>query len=923
MNPQRRYDVFFSYTHADAKLAEKLRRGLEGLGRPIWRLHPALRVFRDAEDMPPSPRLREVVYAAIADSEWFLLLATPASARSDFVRDEVWQFLATHPPERLLIATTVNPKTLWDREANAIAAGAPFHRELHRIFREEPSVADLSWADPDERGAELSIANPRFADKVAFLQAPLRGLTKDALIGAELARRQRVRKIRSGVGALLVVLAAAASVAAIRATAAQHLAEEQERIAETGRLAAQSQLLAEADPSLSALLAVEAHDLGPEQPPAGRRLAEAALSSLVARRPVPGQGPAVQAAFADGGASIAVFGERSGGSGAAAQVEVTDGRTGEVLLDAPVPDGMFTVTPDGAFAVVASREKVQHVDLESGSTTAVPLDQPFRRTELVASPSSRYVGGRDIAHLIDGTVRVWDATTGELVVSLPAPNDLTQLTVSDRGDVAVAGAGGQLRVVGPDGQQRWTTSVGFDPVALAFDHRTSVLAVGTSSGVRLYDMATGDALDGIPEGDAVGTKIAFTGDDAVMAVASDGSLGRWETRRLAGVGLPIAIGEEVDGIAFGATPDDIVITTVAHEATVLSFAPHDGLGDLLPPSNGPSGVAFTPDGSTIVRHDGRRLLVVEDGQQREIVGGPVGPTGAAISPDGRTVVVTGRGGGLGIYHLDDDSTRLLSVGRAGTTGMRGAVFSADGRRVAVTAQVQLNSGVAVVDVVDEEVLWSLEPSVHLALAALGGMTWAPDGKLALVQASPDTSVALVRYDPDTGDERGRIDLSRGSTNLASAVVFADGRLFVGMTNGEVRVHDPDSGKLLRRLSPPAGFGIVGSMVHDGRRDRVVAADLHGQIAGWSTTGPDPIFGPVRVQQPLPISPMTWMALAPDGRRLITGDPSGGVRGLPWGETAWRAAACRAAGRNLTDDEWSTYLPRHDSHDPTCPDAAPR
>jgi hypothetical protein len=277
VSSERRFDVFFSYAHADEWLAQKLYRGLQSLARPFWRLRPALTIYRDAEHLPPSNDLRQALYEAIAASDWFLLLATPASAESDFVRDEVWQFLATHPRDHLLVATTADPKILWDRETNAPTANAPFHPDLRRVFSEEPAMADLSWAR-QEGETELSLKDARFVDRVAFLQAPPRSTTKEALIGAEHALRRRARRVRTSIGVALAVLAIAASVEAVRATTAQHRAEEQQQIAETRRLAAQSELLAETNPSLSALLAIEAHDLDPEQPEATRRLAETARS---------------------------------------------------------------------------------------------------------------------------------------------------------------------------------------------------------------------------------------------------------------------------------------------------------------------------------------------------------------------------------------------------------------------------------------------------------------------------------------------------------------------------------------------------------------------------------------------------------------------------------------------------------------------
>jgi hypothetical protein len=51
-----------------------------------------------------------------------------------------------------------------------------------------------------------------------------------------------------------------------------------------------------------------------------------------------------------------------------------------------------------------------------------------------------------------------------------------------------------------------------------------------------------------------------------------------------------------------------------------------------------------------------------------------------------------------------------------------------------------------------------------------------------------------------------------------------------------------------------------------------------------------------------------LAFAPDGQRLYSGDIAG--RLLLWqvGLPSWLARACQVAGRSLSVDEWSSYLP---------------
>jgi hypothetical protein len=69
--------------------------------------------------------------------------------------------------------------------------------------------------------------------------------------------------------------------------------------------------------------------------------------------------------------------------------------------------------------------------------------------------------------------------------------------------------------------------------------------------------------------------------------------------------------------------------------------------------------------------------------------------------------------------------------------------------------------------------------------------------------------------------------------------------------------------------------------------------------------------------------MASVALSPSGSELVTGsyDDSAAI----WDELllssdydAWRARLCRIAGRNLTRDEWTEFLPGQRYH-VTCPE----
>jgi hypothetical protein len=58
-------------------------------------------------------------------------------------------------------------------------------------------------------------------------------------------------------------------------------------------------------------------------------------------------------------------------------------------------------------------------------------------------------------------------------------------------------------------------------------------------------------------------------------------------------------------------------------------------------------------------------------------------------------------------------------------------------------------------------------------------------------------------------------------------------------------------------------------------------------------------------------------LRSDGRQLA-GATEHGVQLWDLDPEAWREAACRLAGRNLSHDEWDRYIPQGEPYRTTCP-----
>lgn len=228
------YAAFISYSHAvDGKLAPALQHGLQRFAKRWYELR-ALNVFRDETSLATNPHLWASIEAALARSRYFLLLASPKAAQSEWVAREVAWWKANRPLDRLLIVLTQGTLD-WDRAAGDFLwdAETPLPANLRGAFAGDPRYLDLRWAQ--SAATDLSLQHNRFREAIADLAATLHGRPKDELIGEEVTQHRRVRRLARGAVAGLAVLALAATGAAIWAVTQQQRAVEQARIAEEQR----------------------------------------------------------------------------------------------------------------------------------------------------------------------------------------------------------------------------------------------------------------------------------------------------------------------------------------------------------------------------------------------------------------------------------------------------------------------------------------------------------------------------------------------------------------------------------------------------------------------------------------------------------------------------------------------------------------
>jgi WD40 repeat protein len=179
-----------------------------------------------------------------------------------------------------------------------------------------------------------------------------------------------------------------------------------------------------------------------------------------------------------------------------------------------------------------------------------------------------------------------------------------------------------------------------------------------------------------------------------------------------------------------------------------------------------------------------------------------------------------------------------------------------------------------------------------------------------------TSNGVVVYDAASGDVIGRLG---GSEQRAAAITPAD-QLLVGSTGGDLTMYDLDSLEPERTLDGNRGLMVGASSTKEGNLIAVTTGDRTASLFDVATG--------IRLGDPIPIefgddggANASWLSL--DGRWLaVRGESTAGAEAIQiWDldPQHWIHAACRLAGRNLTEAEWDTLVGGLAPYQRTCED----
>ncbi|MGD0394068.1 MAG: TIR domain-containing protein [Acidimicrobiales bacterium] len=690
------YDGFISYSHAaDGLLAPALQGGLQRLAKH-WNSRRALRVFRDETGLSTNPHLWSAIEDALDESRWFVLLASPEAAGSEWVNKEISHWLATKSIDHILPVVT-DGSWEWDPVLADFTAGSSAVPEaLRGALHEEPRHLDLRWARDE---TDLDLRNSRFRSAVADLAAPMHGVAKDELEGEDVRQHLRTRRLaRAGVSALVLLVLLVAGLGAL-ALVSRNQAVVTGNTARAQALASESQNELSTDPEVSVLLAREAVEVSPIP------LALTALREAIDASPVRLALPTESGTQCGHGGPALVYsptGERIAESLCTGEVVVLDAATGHVIYRRHLADkaGAVAYDPSGRYLAVGTNQGIDLLDPADGSVEA-RLAGHGEPNALAFSHD-----GLELGATTDAGVTLWDLTSRTARDLTKAHNDQQTLAFTSDGQFLVVGTaatfsgvystatGQAVRALLPPGQSVASGQV--SPVAI--EGTTLVVAENVNGpGTVSADIDLWNTEDWTMErvlGQVTGTEVtsvAISPDGQRIAVGdADGTGSVWSVspgEELVGLSGQTA---ELGTIAFSPTGADVAATS--NDGTARIYRPDGPWLDTVYAQVCGCGteIGWRQDRLSAFARFGNdaflRTWTEPSGRQSPnppLVSTDQQSFGAAISPDVRRVALWNDGAAISTVRVVDPTTLRVTFTLPATT-VDGVAFSDDGRLLVVT-----------------------------------------------------------------------------------------------------------------------------------------------------------------------------------------------------------------------------------------------
>jgi WD40 repeat protein/serine/threonine protein kinase len=397
------------------------------------------------------------------------------------------------------------------------------------------------------------------------------------------------------------------------------------------------------------------------------------------------------------------------------------------------------------------------------------------------SPDDRYV----LTGSEDGTARLWDAVTGQLIRTFDVGGAVYAVDFS------------------PDGEFILTGSE---------DHA-----------VRLWETASGQQLRTFTGHEGGVDSSVFSPDGTYILTRSteDGTARLWEVS--SGNQIRIVARDGTRGVAFSPDGSSLLVSDVGNDVTLTETSTGRRLATLRSNGNAIYALAFSPDGKYILTGSvDNSATLWETAAAQEVYtlrGHSSSVRAVAFSPDGKSIVTGSSDYTLRLW--DVATGQELHRFRAHSGRVWSVAFSGDGGRI---VSASADHSVKLWDVTTDTDLALLGESQHEAY----DVAISPSGNLALIARADGTTEVFDIY------SREEVHRLIGHTGTVYSVAFSpDGtRALTGSADGTARLWDVASGREVRAFSGHTA-GILGvAFSPDGKYVLTASEDTTAKL--WDT-----------------------------------------------------------------------------------------